>query len=128
MEALERLRELYIRKPANEIPYEVVNAPEKGDEVELGKDIKGTIVHKDSFCTIYMCTMKKGSQLEEHSHNCREIVLVLCGHLYDEVSKVRLANGSKQVIIPNIPHKHVALEDSRFIVTFYNPEFHNLAV
>jgi quercetin dioxygenase-like cupin family protein len=89
-------------------------------ELEIGPGIYMRAVNTDTV-TVAHVRIDKGAQLPAHSHPHEQVVNVVEGRLDLVVDGVthKLVPGTSMVLLPNVPHSGVAVEETRVVDVFH---------
>lgn len=123
--ALQRLSEIYLNKATDLIAYKALEAIGLQQQITIGKGVKATKTHHDNNHLVFRTLFEADGIIENHEHDCIELVLLINGALIDlqnENQKIDEENPC-YVIPPHTPHCIAAFGKKAVAdVVFKNPE------
>lgn len=105
------------------ITFEAVGAHPVGDKVDLADGVCTERLADSSEGTLFFrVSMKKGSLIFQHHHNCVEEMVLYKGQLLEVINNVKIDNNEAIKFEVGDSHAIYALEDSIFYCQLYKPK------
>ena len=123
--ALQRLSDLYLNKASDIVAYKALVAIGLNQEILIGKGVRARKTLHDHNHLVFRTYFAIDGEIENHEHDCIEMVLLINGSLVDRQNDNLVIDKDSPcyIIPPHTPHCIAAFGETAVAdVVFKNPE------